>query len=203
MPIRQTQPETRQLDLLGGRIAATEMHRLFFALMPDDDTRAQLAATAEALRASHSGLRARWINPSRYHATLHFLGDHPALRPTLVDGAIAAADKIHADPFAWTLDNAASFRGREPPCVVRGEEVPVPMQQLWQKLGHALALAGQGSHLERNFTPHVTLAYSHGTMLELAAIAPVTWQVTEFVLVHSVVGQGSYQVLGSWRMADS
>jgi RNA 2',3'-cyclic 3'-phosphodiesterase len=203
MPIRQTQPETRQLDLLGGRIAATEMHRLFFALMPGDDTRAQLAATAEALRASHSGLRARWINPSRYHATLHFLGDHSALRPTLVDGAIAAADKIHADPFAWTLDNAASFRGREPPCVVRGEEVPVPMQQLWQKLGHALALAGQGSHLERNFTPHVTLAYSHGTMLEPAAIAPVTWQVTEFVLVHSVVGQGSYQVLGSWRMADS
>ena len=203
MPIRQTQPETRQLDLLGGRIAATEMHRLFFALMPDDDTRAQLAATAEALRASHSGLRARLINPSRYHATLHFLGDHPALRPTLVDGAIAAADKIHADPFAWTLDNAASFRGREPPCVLRSAEVPTPMQQLWQTLGHALTLAGQGGHLERSFTPHVTLAYSHGTMLEPAAIAPVTWQVAEFVLVHSLVGKGSYQVLGSWRMADS
>jgi RNA 2',3'-cyclic 3'-phosphodiesterase len=49
----------------------------------------------------------------------------------------------------------------------------------------------------------VTLAYSHGTMLEPAAIAPVTWQVTDFVLVHNVVGQGSYQILGRWRMADS
>jgi RNA 2',3'-cyclic 3'-phosphodiesterase len=203
MPIRQTQPETRQLDLLGGGIASTELHRLFFALMPDDATRARLATAAEALRASHSGLRARWINPNRYHATLHFLGDHAALRPTLVDGAIAAADKIQAAPFAWTLDNASSFRGREPPCVLRGAEVPAPMQQLWQTLRHALALAGQAGHLERNFTPHVTLAYSHGTMLEPAAIAPVTWQVTDFVLVHNVVGQGSYQILGRWRMADS
>jgi 2'-5' RNA ligase len=203
MPIRQTQPETRQLDLLGGGIASTELHRLFFALMPDDATRARLATAAEALRASHSGLRARWINPNRYHATLHFLGDHAALRPTLVDGAIAAADKIQAAPFAWTLDNASSFRGREPPCVLRGAEVPGPMQQLWQTLRHALALAGQAGHLERNFTPHVTLAYSHGTMLEPAAIAPVTWQVTDFVLVHNVVGQGSYQILGRWRMADS
>jgi 2'-5' RNA ligase len=203
MPIRQTQPEARQLDLLGAGIASTELHRLFFALMPDDATRVRLAAAAEALRASHSGLRARWINPSRYHATLHFLGDHAALRPTLVDSAIAAADKIQAEPFAWTLDNASSFRGREPPCVLRCGEVPAPMQQLWQSLRHALALAGQGGHLERSFTPHVTLAYSHGTMLEPAAIAPVTWQVTDFVLVHNVVGQGSYQILGRWRMADS
>jgi 2'-5' RNA ligase len=203
MPIRQTPPETRQLDLLGGGIASTELHRLFFALMPDDATRARLAAAAEALRASHSGLRARWINPARYHATLHFLGDHAALRPTLVDGAIAAADKIHAEPFAWTLDHAASFRGREPPCVLRGAEVPAPMQQLWQTLRHAVTLAGQGGHLERSFTPHVTLAYSHSTMLEPVAIAPVTWQVTDFVLVHNVVGQGNYQILGRWRMADS
>jgi 2'-5' RNA ligase len=201
MSIRQTQPETRQLDLLGGRIASTELHRLFFALMPDDTTRARLAAAAEALRAGHSGLRARWINPNRYHATLHFLGDHAALRPTLVDGAIAAADKIHAEPFTWTLDSAASFRGREPPCVLRGAEVPALMRQLWQSLSHAMAMAGQGRHLERNFTPHVTLAYSHGAMLEPAFIEPVMWPVAEFVLVHSVVGQGSYEILGRWALA--
>jgi hypothetical protein len=27
--------------------------------------------------------------------------------------------------------------------------------------------------------------------------------VTDFVLVHNLVGQGSYQILGRWRMADS
>lgn len=203
MPIRQTQPESRQLDLLGGGIASTELHRLFFALTPDDATRTRLAATAEALRSSHAGLRARWIDPSRYHATLHFLGNHSALRPSLVDGAMAAADKISAIPFAWKLDSAASFRGRQPPCVLRSTGVPDPMQQLWHALRHTLTLAGQGGHLERSFTPHVTLAYSQGMMLEPAAIEPVTWQATDFVLVHNVVGQGSYRILGRWSMSGS
>ncbi|HEY8682009.1 MAG TPA: RNA 2',3'-cyclic phosphodiesterase, partial [Rhodanobacter sp.] len=185
------------------RIASTELHRLFFALMPDEATRERLAATAEALKASQHALRARWIHPRRYHATLQFLGDHATLRPALVDGAIAAADTVRAAPFAWTLDSASSFRGREPPCVLRSAEVPAPLQQLWQALGHALALAGQGTHLERSYTPHVTLAYSHGVMLQPAAIAPVAWTVAGFSLLHHVVGQGEYQILGHWRLAGS
>jgi 2'-5' RNA ligase len=202
MAIRQTLPETRQSDLLGG-IASTEVHRLFFALMPDPATREQLAAVAAGLKAARPGLRARWIHPDRYHATLHFLGDHAALRPALVDAAVAAADKLSAAPFAWTLDNAASFRGREPPCVLQAAEVSVPLQQLWQTLGKTLALAGQGVRLERSFTPHVTLAYSHGAMLEAVDAGPVTWPVAEFALVHHVLGQGAYQILGRWSLAES
>ncbi|WP_460876906.1 RNA 2',3'-cyclic phosphodiesterase [Rhodanobacter koreensis] len=205
MPIRQTLPDTHQSDLLGG-IASTEVHRLFFALMPDDATRERLAGVAGAFRVSRPGLRARWIHPDRYHATLHFLGDHAALRPSLVDGAIAAADKIGVAPFTWMLDGVTSFRGREPPCVLRGVETCEPLLRLWSTLGKALALAGQGARLERNFTPHVTLAYSHGTMLEPAEVEAeveaVEWPVTDFVLVHSVVGQGGYQILGRWRLAD-
>ena len=157
MAIRQTLPDTHQSDLLGG-IASTEVHRLFFALLPDATTRERLAAVAVGLKAARPGLRARWIHPDRYHATLHFLGDHAALRPSLVDAAVAAADKVSLAPFAWTLDSAASFRGREPPCVLQGAEVSAPLQQLWQMLGKTLVLAGQGAHLERSLTPHVTLA---------------------------------------------
>lgn len=200
MPIRQTLPETRQFDLLGGGVASTEVHRLFFALMPDDATRERLATVAGALRASRPGLRARWIHPDRYHATLHFLGDHAALRPGLVEDAIAAADKLRAASFNWTLDGVTSFRGREPPCVLHGVETCAPLQALWSALGKTLALAGQGARLERSFTPHVTLAYSHGTMLESAEVDAVEWPVTDFVLVHSVVGQGGYQTLGRWPL---
>lgn len=202
MPIRQTLPETHQSDLLGG-IASMEVHRLFFALMPDAATRERLAAVAAGLKASRPGFRARWIHPDRYHATLHFLGDHAALRPSLVDAAVAAADKVSIAPFAWTLDSATSFRGREPPCVLQGTEVSAPLQQLWQALGKALVLAGQGARLERSFTPHVTLAYSHGAMLGAVGVEPVTWPVAEFALVHHVIGQGAYQILGHWSLAES
>lgn len=202
MAIRQTLPDTHQSDLLGG-IASTEVHRLFFALLPDAVTRERLAAVAAGLKAARSGLRARWIHPDRYHATLHFLGDHAALRPSLVGAAVAAADKVSVPPFAWTLDSAASFRGREPLCVLQGAEVSVPLQQLWQMLGKTLALAGQGARLERSFTPHVTLAYSHGAMLEAVKVEPVTWPVAEFALVHHVVGQGAYQILGHWSLTES
>ena len=139
MPIRQTLPETRQFDLLGGGVASTEVHRLFFALMPDDATRERLVTVAGALRASRPGLRARWIHPDRYHAPLHFLGDHAALRPGLVEDAIAAADKLRAASFNWTLDGVTSFRGREPPCVLHGVETCAPLQALWSALGKTLA----------------------------------------------------------------
>ncbi|OOG64734.1 2'-5' RNA ligase [Rhodanobacter sp. B04] len=202
MAIRQTLPETHQPDLLGG-IASTEVHRLFFALLPDATTRERLAAVVAALRAARPSLRARWIHPDRYHATLHYLGDHAALRPGLFDGVVAAAENVRAIPFTWTLDSATSFRGREPPCVLQGMETCAPLQQLWQALGKTLALAVQGVRLERNFTPHVTLAYSRGTMLPELVVEPVTWPVTEFALIHHVVGQGAYQILGRWPLMAS
>ncbi|WP_266171853.1 RNA 2',3'-cyclic phosphodiesterase [Dyella subtropica] len=199
MTARRSPSDSPQLDLLGGDHAApVELHRLFFALMPDDATRAQLQQAAVALKAQQASLRARWIDPARYHATLHFLGDHPMLRQDIVEAAKVAGDALRAVPFDWVLDFAASFHGREPPCVLRGSIVPEPMPQLWQRLREALIRAGQGGHMERTFTPHVTVAYSRGGMLETTPIEPVHWRVDRLALIHSVVGRGEYQTLYSW-----
>ncbi len=176
------------------------MHRLFFALLPDETIRARLAQVADVLRASHPGLRARWVSPARYHATVHFLGDHTTLRQDVVDAAVAAAGRLRMAPFAWTLHHAASFHGRQPPCVLRSAGVPEPLQQLWQDLRDALILAGQGRHIERSYTPHVTVAYSHGALLEVTPIEPVAWQVGRLALVHSVVGQPDYRLLADWLL---
>ena len=191
-----------QLDLLGAAAERpAEVHRLFLALLPDAATRARLAQIAASLKADHPGLRARWVNPARYHATLHFLGDHPMLRQDLVDAAMAAAGRLVGVPaFEWVLDHASSFRGRQPPCVLRSIHVPEPLQQLWQDLRHALVLAGQGRHVERSFTPHVTLAYGQGMLPERAPIESVVWPVTRVGLIHSVMGQQDYQVLADWSL---
>ena len=42
MAIQQLFSSTRQLDLLGGAVAASQVHRLFFALLPDAATRMRI-----------------------------------------------------------------------------------------------------------------------------------------------------------------
>jgi 2'-5' RNA ligase len=201
MAIRPTPPDQPQLDLLGAAGARpAEVHRLFFALLPDAAARARLAQAAQALKASHPGLRARWVNPARYHATLHFLGDHALLRQDVVDAAVAAAGKLRMAPFEWVLHEAASFHGRQPPCILRSSSVPESLQLLWQDLRHALVLAGQGRHVARNFTPHVTVAYSHAALLDVTPLEPVAWRVERVALIHSVVGEQDYQVLAEWSL---
>lgn len=201
MAIRPTPSDQPQLDLLGAADARpAEVHRLFFALLPDAATRARLAQAAQALKASRPDLRARWVNPVRYHATLHFLGDHALLRQDVVGAAVAAAGKLHMVPFEWVLHEAASFHGRQPPCILRSSSVPEPLQQLWQDLRRALVLAGQGRHVARSFTPHVTVAYSHAALLEVTPIEPVAWRMDGIALVHSIPGQADYQVLARWPL---
>lgn len=202
MPSRPTF-DAQQLDLLGGAPSTpAEVHRLFFALMPDEVTRNSLSCTADALKAGHATLRTRWITPARYHATVHFLGDHPMLRQDVIQGAKAAGDALVAVAFDWSLDLASTFRGREPPLILRGSVVPDALQQLWQNLRERLIRAGQGAQMERTFTPHVTLGYSRGGMLEPMPIEPVHWRVERLALIHSVVGQKDYEVLHRWDLAE-
>lgn len=199
MSSRRSIPTDIQPDLLGGGSdIPTEIHRLFFALLPGEAICRRMERVAgEVVAAQH--LRARLIRPSRYHATLHFLGDHPMLRHDIIQAAIAAAGKVRAAPFELVLDHAAGFHGREPPCVLRCSQVPSPLLALWQDLQQALMLGGLGAHLTRTFTPHVTLAYSRGALPQTTPIEPIAWRVEGFSLLHSVVGGGAYHTLDAWR----
>jgi len=192
-PSRVIQP-----DLLGGDPGAAQVHRLFFALLPDEATRSRIEKAATDAAAAQS-LRVRMIRPARYHATLHFLGDHPSLREDIVSAAAAAADRVYAHPFELVLDGASGFHGREPPCVLRCTQTPPALQALWQDLRDALLRAGLGGHLSRSFTPHVTYAYSRGAVPQPVPLAPLHWRVEGFSLLHSVVGGGDYQTLKTWR----
>lgn len=199
MSPRRSAPADIQPDLLGGGSnTPTEIHRLFFALLPNEATGRRVEQAAnEVVAAQH--LRARMIRPSRYHATLHFLGDHPMLRPDIVQAAVAAAGKVRAAAFELVLDHVAGFHGREPPCVLRCTQVPPALQALWQDLQQALILAGLGAHLSRNFTPHVTFAYSRGVLPQAMPIDPISWRVEGFALLHSVIGGREYRTLDAWR----
>ncbi|GLQ90169.1 RNA 2',3'-cyclic phosphodiesterase [Dyella flagellata] len=191
-----------QAELSGLPAAArTETHRLFFALVPDAATRHEINHAAAQVQQQHLWLRARWVRPERFHATLNFLGDFPAMPDEVLEKATAAAGRMCAARFAWTLDYAASFRGREPPCVLRSSQVPEALPALWRNMHAALLETGLRLRNDHQFTPHVTLAYGQHELPEVTPVAPIVWEVGQFVLIHNLVGKGHYQVLGSWALS--
>ncbi|HET6431301.1 2'-5' RNA ligase family protein [Dyella sp.] len=113
-------PDEPQIGLPGLEEPAGPLHRLFFALVPPEPVREQIAATARTLR-EEGNIQARWVQPARYHVTLAFLGDHPSLRPSLLEAARAAIGKVRVAPFTWQADQVASFQGagRRVCCAVR------------------------------------------------------------------------------------
>lgn len=193
-----------QGGLFDAELAPLPRHRLFFALVPPDAVCNRIAAVATALR-EQGGLAGRWVRPARYHLTLAFLGDHVNLGDVLLASARAAGEAVAAQtaPFAWRADRIDSFRGRQPPCVLRGGEAAPDLQALWGGLRRELARRALDSHMDRNFVPHVTLAYAERTlpapvMLEEA----VEWPVDALVLLHGEVGHHDYRSLGRWRLGS-
>ncbi|RDS80334.1 RNA 2',3'-cyclic phosphodiesterase [Dyella psychrodurans] len=203
MPAGITQSKASQLGLFGQPpVTLAETHRLFFALMPDEATRHAIGRAAVLIQEQYPELRARWVKSERYHATLNFLGDYPQLPEDVVEKARAAAKQLCAVSFLWSLDYATSFRGREPPCVLRGTFVPDAMLVLWRDLNSALAHVGLHRHIERQFTPHVTLAYGRRELPQAAPVVPIAWQIESVALIHNVVGKGHYEQLGRWPLLN-
>lgn len=188
----------RQLGLSGfGPPAHAEIHRLFFALTPDDDVRRQIAEAAAALRSAYAP-RGRWINDQRYHLTLQFLGDFHELPQGDIVVAKQAASLVQAPAFDLPLDRAGGFSSSHVwwlGCAT----MPDGLQRLWTELGLSLAKARVRTHGSHALTPHVTVLRNAAAMLPPTPIAPVSWRVREFALIHSN-NPNPYQVLGRWSL---
>lgn len=186
--------------------AHPDIHRLFFALMPDAATRERIAGLAPALRQQYGG-GGRLIGAHRYHMTLQFLGDFDALPQAIAERAIAAAQTLHLPAFELSLDRAGSFRNKAVPWWL-GCEHPAPgLTELWERLGVALAKAGvriESGH--RAHAPHVTILRDAERALAPTPIEPIVWRVDRFVLVHSYLpaqGRADYTELAAWALEDA
>ncbi|KRD79462.1 RNA 2',3'-cyclic phosphodiesterase [Lysobacter sp. Root983] len=197
----------QQDSLFGPAPAArSDIHRLFFALMPDTATRERIAGLAPALRQRYQG-GGRLIGAHRYHLTLQFLGDFGALPQAIAERAATAAQTLRLPAFELSLDRAGSFRNHAIPWWL-GCEHPAPgLTELWERLGVALAKAGvriESGH--RAHAPHVTILRDAERALAPTPIEPIAWRVDRFVLVHSLLaaqGQSRYDILGEWPLADA
>jgi 2'-5' RNA ligase len=176
------------------------LDRLFFAILSPPEAAVQIADCFHALRSEH-GLKGRPIGPDRLHISLRGLGDHPRLPKTLIEKAQGAGASVAMPPFEVVLDRAVSFarKNEKPPVVLRASGDVTPLITFHRFLGEAMKKAGLGRWVVSQFTPHMTLLYD-SRMVKEQAIEPVRLTVSDFVLVHSLVGRSRYIELARWPL---
>lgn len=134
------------------------------------------------------------------HMTLAFIG---AVSEQRLDRLHAIAEQIQGEPFQMRIDrlgywphNRIAWAG----C----SEMPSCQRRLYDSLtGQLLA---EGFHLDqRHFVPHVTLARK-ARCKELPRMeTPISWPVTEFVLVESLPqpAERQYLSLSYWPLCPT
>jgi 2'-5' RNA ligase len=190
----------QQSSLPGFEPPPRELHNLFFALWPDDATRAGIGAVAERLRLDQP-TQGRWIKPSRYHLTLQFLGEYAALPADLVAKACTAAARVRVPGFDLTLDKIGSFGNAKIPCWLGCVQLPPGLQALSDGLGDALRGVGCRVAGSTQLVPHVTVLRDAQHALDLPLDPLLRWHVGEFVLIGSRIQPfAPYRILGRWPL---
>lgn len=177
-----------------GPAAAARPHRLFFALWPSDEFRAELETkTLPFVRASGG----RLIPARNFHVTLLFLGDIPTERLSSIQQAAAALAGSPA--FQLGFDTIESW-GRKLLCLTASAP-PSTVIDLAERLRGSLR--SQLTQLdERPYSPHITLARDLPRGLRPRTIATLRQKVNEYVLVESVrdASGSHYSVLERWPL---
>jgi len=192
-----------QASFEGFEQPAAPSDRLFFALMPDEAASAK--AQALALHCSEEqGMKLRANARERFHITLFHVGDYVGLPAQVLEQANQAAGQVQASPFEVRLDKLSSFKGsprRVPVVLMSGfPQALIDFQGRLQAQMHKAGLVEPGA--KRAFKPHLTLLYGQHPVAE-QAIDAVCWKAREFVLIHSLIGQGRYIVLNRWTLGDA
>jgi len=159
--------------------------RLFLAAIPDAVTAARIHRLAGVLKRTHR-FSGKLIEPDRLHISLFFLGGLP---DHIVGAACEAVAGVRMQPFDVSFNRSVSFLGNAGgrPFVLMGGEEPCPLKSFRQMLGAALTRKGLRRRANTNFIPHITILYDPRSVEE-HPIEPISWNLKEVVLIHSMNG---------------
>lgn len=150
-------------------------HKLFFALWPDEGTRAALAR----LQPLAPG---RAIAPAKLHLTLAFLGRQPAEALAPLQAILAGLEvpqlQLRIDCLGYFQRPRIAWAGMSSP--------PDALMALQAALMARLEAAGFSAATHGAFKPHVTLAREAGTAPPPVRFEPVPWHATQVALVESL-----------------
>lgn len=177
---------------------------MFFAILPDQEARAEIIRIGERFVKSHR-LGNGIVDIDRLHVTVTPVGKPDRLQQPLEGALIAAGDAVHMTSFEVTLDSAMRFSNQAPdgrfPFVLCADTSTVQSALSLRKAladaqyAQGLMVAGVSSYL-----PHVTLLHGHGIDAVEQPIPPIKWTAREFVLVRSFFGQTRHEVMARWPL---
>jgi RNA 2',3'-cyclic 3'-phosphodiesterase len=178
-------------------------YRLFFALFPDAHATRKMLELGAEFKNRHR-LSGKLHLETRLHLTLDHVGDFAGKPGDIVEAASLAASELasRCHSFTVSLDQVVSFgRGKDSrPLVLKDSAAGNPeLTDFRGRLWDALAAAKLPGAPRASFTPHVTLLYDARTVAA-EAVGAVAWQAQELVLIHSLLKQTQYEVLGRWTL---
>jgi 2'-5' RNA ligase len=167
--------------------------RLLFLVYADPPAAAAAVKIGAGLRDEYD-LTGPLILSRHIHSTLWHVGDDfspppPALIATLT----TCANRVSMPAFRVSFDRVESFGGGA--LVLRGEDGVIGLELLHESLSAALCMKRT-----RSFVPHVTLLRDKRRLLPSIPVEPIGWTVTEFVLVHSLLGKTTHRVLARFPL---
>lgn len=175
----------RHAGLRPARLAGSD--RLFFAVLPDEDTAGAIAERAERWRREH-GLTGRLLRPEHFHVTLHVAEQTADISLSgMIELLAERASTLAMPAFRIDFDRVLSFRNGA--FVLSGDETTIGLQVLHQRLGDALDPTPRPA---RRFTPHLTLLRD-GKHIGEHDVERIGWTAREVVLVHSLLGQTTHR----------
>jgi 2'-5' RNA ligase len=178
--------------------------RLFFAAFLDPEAAHRAELNAHRLCRAYD-LRGRVLQPGRMHVTLAMLGNVRREAPSgLIDMAKRVASRARFGAFDALFDRATTFMSNKPtrPVVMLGGKGVSSFVALHRSLGVLFGEAGLTRGPAADFTPHVTLLYDR-LVVPPQPIEPVSWRVTDFTLVRSLLGRTIHVPLERWALSGA
>lgn len=148
------------------------MHRVFFALYPDNQIRDQLS------NLTHRISEQNCVKPANLHLTLHFIGHTGDL-----NCLIKQATEIRCNPFELCINQFGIFN-RAKVLWAGPKECPGELSQLANDCFYVTTQCGIDNNVEQ-FKPHISLIQRIKSFPDLADFEPIKWQINKFCLMLS------------------
>ena len=172
---------------------------LFVAVEVPEPVGFDVEVALDPVRSSRPVLR--WVDPSRYHLTLLYLGK---VADVTVPAVIAAVEEAcgGVGPFPLKLESRLGTFGRR--VLWAGLEPSPPLRSVALSLRHTVGQVLGVPDGDRPFSAHLTLARAGREPVRSSAVAnfempPLGWKVERIVLMRSADG---YEVVHAANLRD-